>query len=171
MGAHTPLKRAWQRTSVRVSLALLPVALGTAAVVAPSGAAPSRSGSIALAARTLNLNVNANLHLVGRPGHTLTEQGSFTGTLSGTVSSRSVAISTSHGTGTFTMSTKHGSFSGQGISHSRIVGATAYFSGTAKIVGGTGEWAHALGSVLAFSGTVDRQNYQFNEHITGSLRY
>ncbi len=149
---------------------LLPVALG-AAIAAPSSATPAHSRLVAVAARTLNLNLYAQFHLIGRPGHVLTEQGTFTGTLSGTASSRNVTISSTKGTGTFVLYTKSGALSGEGTTHSRTVGATVSYTGTAKITSGTGEWTHASGSELTFSGTVNRQNYRFTEHITGSLRY
>jgi hypothetical protein len=171
MGVDPPFRHAWQRAFLRVSMALLPVAFGASALVAPSGATPSRPDPIAVATRTLNLNLNANYHLVGRPGHMISEQGSFTGTLSGTLISRSVVVSSTLGTGTFTLYTKGGSLSGEATSHARVVGPIGYFSGTAKITKGTGKWAHSPGSTLAFSGTVNRQNYHFVEHVTGSLRY
>jgi hypothetical protein len=174
MGVGLLSKRTLQHGFAQVLLVLLTVALGAAAGVAPSGAASSSSGRgvpVAVAARTLSLNLSAKTHLVGRPGRTLNEQGTLTGTLSGTAYTRSTAISSIQGTGTFTFYPKGGSLSGRASTHARVVGATVYFSGTARITGGSGTWAHVSSSSLQYSGTMDRQNYRVIEHISGSIHY
>jgi hypothetical protein len=171
MGIHLPLKLRLNCSPSRVSMVLLAVILGAAANVAPSGAAPSRTEPVAIAARTMSLNVNVNLHLVGHPEQVFHEQGSFSGSLSGSVSTRNTASSSSAGEGTFTLYPRGGSISGRGSTHGYIVGAIAYFSGTANITGGTGRWAHATGSNMHYSGTLNRQNLHITEHITGTIRY
>lgn len=171
MGVHLLLKHAWGRASVRVSLVLLLLALAAATTVAPSGATPSRPRPIAVAARTLHMNLTANLHLVGRPARVLNEQGSISGTLSGSVSSRIVAISSTHSESTFTFYPGGGSMSGQASTHGRVVGANIYFTGTATITKGTGRWAHVSGSGLQYSGVVNRQNLRAIGHMIGSIRY
>ncbi len=180
MGVHPPLRHAWRRASSRVSLMLLPVALGTFAVVAPSGAASLRTGPVAAAAkttgpiavatRTVEVNLYANYHLVGRPGHTITEEGTFHGSASGTATSHSVAFSTALVQAQYSGRSKGGTFSGTAYSHNRTVGAIVYCSGTANITAGTGEWAHASNVKISFTGTFNRQNYSFSEHITGSFQ-
>ncbi len=119
----------------------------------------------------MSLNMNASLHLVGRPGRTFNEQGSVSGSLSGTVSSRFTAITATEGSGTFVVYLKGGSFSGVATTHGRVVGATVYFSGKGKITGGSGTWAHASGANLRYSGTMDRQNLRVTEHLSGSIAY
>jgi hypothetical protein len=111
------------------------------------------------------------MHLVGRPTHVLNEQGTISGTLSGTAYSRSTAISTTQGTATFTFNTKGGSLIGEAATHGRIVGAMVYFTGTAKITKGTGTWARARGSSLQYTGTMNRQNFRVTQHISGSIKY
>lgn len=115
--------------------------------------------------------LTVKMHLVGRPGHVLTEQGSVSGTYSGSASSRNVALISNQGESTFTLYFKGGSLSGRSTSHGHVVGATAYFTGAGKITGGTGTWAHAAGSSLQFSGTFDRQNYAVTDHVTGTVHY
>lgn len=117
------------------------------------------------------MNVSTKLHLVGRAGHVLNHQGTVSGTLTGAVSARSVAFTSTHGEGTFVFYPKGGSISGRATSHGRVVGARVYITGTATIIGGTGKWAHASGSGLQFSGVLNRQNLSVTEHFAGSIRY
>jgi hypothetical protein len=169
---HLPWRHSAKCASLRVSLALLAVTLGlgTAAGVAPSGAVPSRPGPIAVAARTLSLNLTASMHLVGRPGHVLTHQGALSGTLSGQMYARSVSLSSNRGTATFTFYLKGGTLSGQATISGHVVGAAVPFTGTAKITGGTGSWAHTSGGNLRYSGVMNRQNFHIAEHISGTVR-
>jgi hypothetical protein len=174
MGVNLPFKRNLRRAPARVSLLLLAVTLGTILVAMPSSAAPPRPrpvAPVAFTAKTMSLNLIAHLHLVGRPGHALNQQGTVTGDLPGTVSSRSTTITSTRGEGTFTFYSQGGSMSGRAATHGHIVGATAYFSGIANITGGTGKWARVSGSGLQFSGTLDRQNLSATEHLTGNIEY
>jgi len=185
MGVHLPLKQALRRTSSRVrrifaraSLALftplLVALLGVGAYVAPSGAAsarPTHGVPIAKAAKTLSLHLTASLHLVGRPGRVLYEKGTISGNLSGSASSRNTTLPENRGTSTFTIYTKGGSFSGQASTHGHVVGASAYFNGTATIVSATGTWAHAKGSSLQYTGVMNRQNFRVTDHILGTIHY
>lgn len=161
---------------LRVSLALviLTAALGAGAWVSPSGAVssgPRHDTAVALAAKTRSFEVTATMHLVGRPGHILTEQGRVTGTLTGTAYSRNTTLPANRAESTFTVYGKGASVSGRSSSQGHVVGATAYFTGTATITGGTGAWAHAKGSDLHFSGVVNRQNYNVTEHVAGAVSY
>lgn len=173
MGVHLPSKHSVARASMRVLLALPVVALGLGATagVASLGAVPSRSEPVAVAAKTLSLNVTVNLRLVGRVGHVLNHRGTVTGTLPGTASSRSTALSSTQGSGTFTFYPKGGSISGRASTRGHVVGASVYFTGTATITGGTGKWAHAAGSNLQFSGVMNRQNLHVTERFSGNIRY
>jgi hypothetical protein len=173
MGVHLPSKRTVQRGSLRASLAFLAIALGLGVTtgVAPSGAIPSRSEPTAIAARTLLMNVTGKLHLVSRVGRVLNHRGSLTGSISGPVSTRSIALASNHGEGTFTFYPKGGSISGRATSYGRVVGAAVYFTGISTITGGTGIWAHASGKNLRFTGVLDRQNLSVTEHFVGSIRY
>ncbi len=173
MGVRLLLRRALQPGSLRASLVLLAVALAAITAVAPSeGATSSRSAPAAptaLTARTEYLNLKVNMHLVGRPARVFNEQGSVTGTMSGSAYSRNTAISTTEGAATFTLYLKSGSISGKATPHERLAGATVYFSGIASITGGTGSWAHAAGSSLRFAGAINRQNLKVSETLTGTV--
>ena len=174
MGIHLPLKQALQCVPLRVWLALSVTTLGVSACVAPSGAAPAnpaRHGPVAVAARSMSLKLTATMHLVGRPGHVLSEKGSISGTLSGSVSSQSVTLPGNKGTSTFTFYTKGGSFSGKASTHGHVVGASAYFEGIATITAGTGVYAHAKGSNLQYTGVMNRQNFRVTDHVSGTIRY
>jgi hypothetical protein len=164
-----------RRQSARILPALLVAALGAGALGVIAGATASAAGQhprpVAFAARKLSLNLSAKLQLVGHPGHVLNDRGTVSGTLSGTVSSRIVALSSTNGTGTFTFYSKSGNLSGSALTRGRVVGATVYFTGTATVTGGSGKWAHASGRNLQFSGTMDRQNFHVSERISGSISY
>jgi hypothetical protein len=172
MGVHLPSKHASQRASLRASLVLLAGAVGVAVSVAPSGAAPShpeRGLPRATAAKTMPLSLNASMHLIGRPGHVLNEQGSFTGTLSGSIAIHFVSATSTSGTGTFVAYPQGGSISGRTATRGHVVGANVYFSGTMSITSGTGRWAHAAGSGLQFNGVINRQNFHATGHMQGSI--
>jgi hypothetical protein len=150
------------------------MSLGAAVLAAPSSAVsagPARGAPVAASARTMPLNLTVKMHLVGRPGHVLTEQGSVAGTFAGSAYSRNIALLSNKGESTFTLYAKGGTLSGRSTSHGHVVGATAYFTGTVTITSGTGTWAHATDSQLQFSGTFDRQNYNVIDHVTGTLNY
>lgn len=145
------------------------VMLGAIAGVAPSGAAPAHGGPVAVAARTQAFNINSTLHLVGRAGHVLNEQGSFSGSQSGTIAIRFTSVTSTSGEATFVAYPSGGSVSGRTSTKGRVVGANVYFSGSMTITGGTGRWAHASGRGLGFSGVVDRQNFHATTHMQGSV--
>jgi hypothetical protein len=148
-----------RRHSLRVSLALLAGTLALLGNVAP-----------ATAARTMSLNLSAAMHLIGRPGHVLNEQGSFSGTLSGSIDIHFVSASSTTGAGTFVAYTQGGSISGETRTSGHVVGASVYYTGTMSITKGTGRWAHAAGSGLRFSGVINRHNFHSTGHMQGSIR-
>lgn len=182
MGTHLSLRHVLPHASLRVSLAFLAATFGAGIWVASSGAsdtAAAHSGgeavaarALAISARTLALNLTVDMHLIGRPGHVLDEQGTVSGSLSGSASSKNTSLPSNEGTTVFTVDyTKGGSMTGKASSHGRVIGPTAYFTGTATITGGTGVWAHARGSHLKFTGVMDRQNYRVEDHVTGTISY
>ena len=180
MGIRLSLKDALQRMPSRVLLALLATSAFASVWIASSGAVSAReakagavakAGPIGVLARAMALNLTVHMHLVGRPGHLLVEQGRVSGTFSGSAFSRNTALGSNQGVSTFTISSKAGSLSGRASSRGHVVGPTAYFVGSGTITGGTGTWAHAAGSHLQFSGTMDRQNYNVTDRVTGTVRY
>lgn len=172
MGIHLALTRAWRRVLLGISLAVVPGGFGAVTMVAPSGAVASHRGPRAIVARTLSLSLTTKLHLVGRPGRVLSEQGSISGTLAGAAYARNTALSSTRGEGRFTFYPKGGgSMSGEASTSGHVVGARIYFTGTARVTGGTGVWAHASSSNMHYSGFMERQNFRVTDHLTGTLRY
>jgi hypothetical protein len=169
MGVRQICKSARRSTYLWTLPASLLAALLLAIAALSSDASPAPVRPRARVASGLSVSWVSNMHLVGRPGHTLNESGTVSGTVSGSIYSRGEAITTNIGTATFTIWIKGGSISGRAGTHGHIVGATAYFYGTALITAGSGRLAHAVGSHLRFSGTLNRQNYRVNEHISGTL--
>jgi hypothetical protein len=166
MGITLPHRR------VAVPALSLAVLLSAAAVtLAPNVKAtgiaqhPSR---VAHAARTVSISETATLRLVGRLGHVLNERGTATGTYSGSIEARLVAITGTTGEATITVYTRGGSLKARAITRAHPVGPLAYFRGTAVILSGTGSWSHASGS-LSFTGKLDRQNFHATAEMRGTL--
>lgn len=124
----------------------------------------------ATAAHTQHLTVTAHLHYVAARGSYLIEEGSTTGALSGTVKAR-VRI-TANITGSFTFYPRGGSVSGFGSAKLHESGGYASFSGSLKVLGGTGRYAHAHGSARLY-GVYNRRSPRLELTIqtTGSLSY
>jgi hypothetical protein len=123
-----------------------------------------------VAASSLAFNINSNLHLVGRAGRVLNEQGTFSGSQSGTIALRFTSATSTSGEASFTAySSKGGSVSGRTATRGRVVGATVYLTGTMTITGGTGRWKHASGRNLKFSGVVDRHDFHATTQMQGNI--
>lgn len=154
-------------------LALLTGALVAIVGVAPSAGAPARTARgrpVAVAAKVVAFNINANLHPLGRPGHILNEQGTFSGSQSGTIEIRFTSVTHTSGEATFAAySSQGGSVSGRATTNGHVVGAIVYFTGSMTITGGTGRWAHASGRDLGFNGMVDRHTFRATTHTRGSI--
>jgi hypothetical protein len=145
---------------------LLAVAAGSlVVVVGVSGAA----GSTARAARTISLNDSAHLHRISSHGFKLYETGQATGTIKGTIYLHLNVTSTNRVTAEISVYPKGSSMTGTGTASYHVVGGTANFSGTMSIVRGTGRYAHAHGSGLHFSGTIQRSNDAVTVHVSGKL--
>jgi hypothetical protein len=142
-------------------------ALAATVCVVPAGAVAEPA---AVAARTMAFNLNSNLHLVGRPGHVLNEQGTFSGSQSGTIAIRFMSVTSTSGEATFVAYPRGGGWvSGRTSTKGRVVGANVYFSGSMTITGGSGRWAHASGHGLGFSGVVDRRSFHATTHMQGNI--
>jgi hypothetical protein len=146
-------------------LGLLVAVCAAAATVAPAQAGPR-----AQAAGSLSFNVTSNLHLIGKPGHILNEQGTFSGSQSGTIAIRFTSVTSTSGEASFTAySSKGGSVSGRTATKGHVVGANVYFTGLMTITGGTGRWSHASGRNLKFSGSVDRRDFRATTQMQGTI--
>jgi hypothetical protein len=147
--------------------ALVAVAsLGTGAYgLAPAGAAKP----VASASRTLTLNESGRLHLTSKQGFTLNEQGSASGTITGSIYIHLHLSSTSKVTAEVSIYPSGGSLSGNGSATYRVEGAYAVFTGTLAITRGSGKYAHARASALRFTGTIQRRGDAVTVRLSGPL--
>lgn len=121
------------------------------------------------AARTLYLNESGRLHLTSHHGFTLNEQGSATGTIRGTIYIHLTVSSTNHVSAEVNIYPHGGSLTGDASASYHVHGATASFDGTMRIVRGTGGYAHASGSGLSFSGTIQRSSDAVSVSLRGHM--
>jgi hypothetical protein len=151
-------------------LALLIVATGTAAI-APSSLVGSAASAAADAhsSRSISLNDTGRLHLTSHHGFTLNEQGTASGTISGTIYIHLHVVSTNHVTAEVSIYPKGGSLTGLASASYRPSGAVASFAGTLNISRGTGSYSHASGSGLSFTGTIERTNDAVTVRVAGPM--
>ncbi len=136
-----------------------------AATAAGSRAPAPRARS----ARTVSLHETGNLRLTSKRGFTLNEQGSATGTLSGTIHVRLTIVSSSHVKAEVSISRNGGSISGEAIASYHRSRESASFSGSLSVNGGTGSYSHAHGSGLSFGGTIQNSNDAIAVHLSGPI--
>jgi hypothetical protein len=154
--------------------------IGLFAVAASvSLAASSASGTLALSApqaravvgdgaRVLSLNENGSLHLTSKHGFTLNEKGLASGTVKGTIYVHLSIVSSSRVTAELNIYPSGGSITAQGTASYHKERTRASFSGSIAIERGTGSYAHAHGSGLSFSGTIQRSNDAVTVHVAGN---
>lgn len=136
------------------------------ALVAPS--VSQARAAVANGAKALLLNENGNLHLTSKHGFTLNEQGSASGTVNGTIYVHLSIVSSSRVTAELSIYPSGGSITGRGSASYHRERTSARFSGSMSIERGTGGYAHAHGSGLSFSGTIQRSNDAITVHLAGS---
>ena len=167
--AMSPLRRlVHTRSGVRALTAATALATAALLVAAFAGAMPSRAAT-AHAAGTLSLNETGHLHLTSHHGFTLNEQGSASGTISGTIYIHLNVVSTNRVTAEVNIYPSGGSITGSASASYRPSGAVASFSGTMSVDRGTGRYDHARGSGLSFTGTVQRSNDAVTVHVSGRM--
>jgi hypothetical protein len=154
---------AWRGPMAALGVMALVAAAGTGMGVASAGQAAR-----ARAARTISGNDNATLHFVRARGSTLYEEGQATGSIPGHVTATLRVEATF--SGTFTISTHTGSFTGRGTAKPHGAGAVESFSGTFVITGGTGRFAHAHGHGMLY-GTFKHKNYEVILQPRGTIQY
>jgi hypothetical protein len=145
--------------------------LSPLAPLAPAASQASRLSAVprAYQSRAVSLHESGNLHLTSRHGFTLNEQGTGTGTISGTIYVHLKIVSTKTVTAEMNIYLKGGSITGEASAAYRREGATGSFAGSLSIVRGSGSYAHAHGSGLSFSGTIRRSNYAVTVHVNGTV--
>lgn len=152
-------------------LAVLAVAVASL-VLAPNASTrslPRPATPTASQARTISLHETGRLHLISKHGFTLYEQGPASGTVTGTIYVRLRIVSTSRVTAEVSIAPHGGAISGVASASYHKGTSTATFSGTLSITHGTGSYAHAHGSNLSFSGTIQRSNDAITTHVGGTV--
>jgi hypothetical protein len=150
-----------------VVAAFASVLVGAAAL--GGGAAGAAGAPAARAARTLSLSETGHLHLTSKHKFTLNEQGSASGTISGTIYIHLNIVSTNRVTAEVNIYPHGGSLTGEATASYRPAGAVATFSGTINIVRGSGGYSHARGSGLSFTGTIQRTTDAVTVHVNGRM--
>jgi hypothetical protein len=123
----------------------------------------------AAGARSLSLNDTGHLHLTSHHSFTLNERGTASGTISGSIYIHLNIVSVNHVTAEVNIYPRGGSITGHASASYRSSGAYATFRGTMRIVRGTGRYAHASGSGLIFTGTIQRSNDAVTVHVSGRM--
>ncbi len=154
------------------ALACVPAGFGDTGRVASARALVVENAASATAARTLSIDENGNLKLTSRQGFTLNERGIASGTFKGTIYVHLKIVSSSHVTAEVNIYPSGGSsITGYGTAGYRKEGAIGRFSGSLSVERGSGAYAHARGSGLSFSGTIQRSNYAVTVHVAGTASY
>jgi hypothetical protein len=138
-------------------------AFGTLALSASQAGAAEANG-----ARVLSLNENGSLHLTSKQGFTLNEQGLASGTVRGRIYVHLSIVSSSRVTAEMNIYPSGGSITAYGRASYHKEQTNARFSGSMSIERGTGSYAHARGSGLSFSGTIQRSNDAVTVHVAGN---
>jgi hypothetical protein len=153
------------RSGLAVLIGAAAIALIATAIV---GATPSRAAT-AHAAGTISLNETAHLHLTSHHGFTLNEQGTVSGTVSGTIYIHLNVVSTNRVTAEVNIYPSGSSITGSASASYHPSGAVASFDGTMSVERGTGRYDHAHGSGLSFTGTIQRSNDAVTVHVSGRM--
>jgi hypothetical protein len=129
--------------------------------------APAVADPAAHAARTITLNDTAHLRRTSSHGFNLYESGQASGSLGGALSLHLVITSLKRVTASLTVRPSGGVVYGSASGSYSNNGATASFSGTLDITGGSGSYSGAHGGGLSFSGTIARINDAATVRVSG----
>jgi hypothetical protein len=132
------------------------------------GAASSRAET-GHTAGTLSLNESGRLHLTSHHGFTLNEQGTTSGTVSGTIYIHLNITSTNRVTAEVNIYPSGSSITGSATASYHPSGGVASFSGAMTVERGTGRFKGAHGMGLSFTGTVQRVNDAVTVHVSGRM--
>ena len=121
------------------------------------------------AGRTISLSETGRLHLTSHRGLTLNEAGQASGTVAGKIYIHLKIASTNRVTAEVNIYPSGGSLTGYAQASYHVAGPVAKFSGSMSVTRGAGSYAHAHGSNLAFSGTIERSNDSVSVRLSGHL--
>jgi hypothetical protein len=130
----------------------------------------SSQATTAHAARTVNLAEYARLHRTSSGGVHLNEQGTVSGTISGTIYIH-MRVSSNHVSAEVNIYPRGGSLTATGSASYHVNGGYAPFSGTLTVQRGTGTYAHARSGALRFTGSIKRSNDAVTAQLSGRLSY
>jgi hypothetical protein len=160
-----------RRTRGLIHLLAVAATVSFAASLASGTLATSASQAhvaVASGARVLSLDENGSLHLTSKNGFTLNEQGLASGTVRGKIYVHLSIVSSRRVTAELNIYPSGGSITAQGSASYHKERTRASFSGSIAIERGTGSYAHARGSGLSFSGTIQRSNDAVTVHVAGN---
>jgi hypothetical protein len=153
---------------IRLLTAAATVSLAASCASGTLAASDSQArAAVASGARVISLNENGSLHLTSKHGFTLNERGLASGTVRGTIYVHLSIVSSSRVTAELNIYPHGGSLTAHGNASYHKESTLARFSGTMSIERGTGSYAHARGSGLSFSGTIQRSNDAVTVHVAG----
>ena len=110
--------------------------LVTLAMVLAGASASAATAATGRTASTLSLSDSGHLHLTSHHGFTLNEQGSASGTISGTIYIHLDVVSTNRVTAEVSIYPSGGSITGEATASYHPSGGVATFSGTMSVVQG-----------------------------------
>lgn len=146
--------------------------LAIVSIAGPSAVeAADASSPLATTSRSVSLSESGRLHLTSKQGFTLNEQGSASGTITGSIYIHLHLTSTSKVTADVSIYPPGGSLSGNGSAAYRVEGSVAAFTGTLSITRGSGKYARARASALRFTGTIQRRGDAVSVHVSGPLSF
>jgi hypothetical protein len=152
------------------ALAARALLLGTIVALPSLGSSVSRAAPLtAVVSNNFSLDESGNLHLTSKRGFTLNEQGTASGTVTGTIYVHLRILSTTRVSAEIGIYPRGGSISGHGTAGYHREGASAHFSGSLSIDRGTGSYNHAQGSGLSFTGTIQRSSDAVTVHVNGRV--
>lgn len=149
-----------------VLLALL--LLASAISMSPATSYSAEGPAKAHAARSQSADATAHLHLIRAEGSQLFEEGPVSGALAGSM--RAELNTGAVFTGSFTTRTNGGSIKGHGVATPHGSGRYQSFSGSLRVTGGSGRYAHVNGHAGLF-GVFDRRTDTVVVQTTGTLTY
>jgi hypothetical protein len=160
--------------SMRLALGRLLVvaAVFVGVLIAVGSLTPGASGATApsaVTASTFFLNEAGRLHLTSKHEFTLNEEGSGSGTISGTIYVHLTIVSTSEVTAEVNMYPNGSSIIGRASASYKRGHTQGSFSGSLSIIRGTGRYRRAHGSGLSFTGTIQRSNDAIAVNVRGTV--